>query len=69
MIQAFAPSDVSVKAVKAWLSWHGIDQVVHSDNRQWLAFDISASRAEALFETEYFEHRNQKRTFDVSCDE
>lgn len=69
VIEAFKPSDESVQAVIDWLSQHGITHVTHSENKQWIAFDLAASVAEALLQTEYFEHQTNKGSFEVSCDE
>lgn len=33
--KAFEPSEVSLAAVVAWLSEHGIEDYTHSNNRQW----------------------------------
>lgn len=68
VVEAFQPSGQTVKAVSDWLSLHGITRFTHSDNKMWFAFDLPASKAEELLQTEYFEHRNQKNTFEVSCD-
>ncbi|RFU29747.1 hypothetical protein B7463_g6607, partial [Scytalidium lignicola] len=60
VIENFSPADETVEAVRSWLVESGIDynQVVHSDNRGWLALDIPVYEAERLFETEYYEHEN-----------
>ena len=69
VIEAFRPSDESLRAVTDWLGEHGITKFAHSDNRQWLAFDLPASKAEELLQTEFYEHQNSKGRFEVSCDE
>lgn len=54
----FAPGDDSIDVVKQWLTKSGIDHedILHYDNKGWLAFDTTVEKAEHLFETEYFEH-------------
>lgn len=74
VVAAFRPAAESVHAVTAWLNGLGVTDVTHTDNKQWLAFDIPASKAEAVFHTEYFEHEmkgkdGQVQGFEASCDE
>jgi tripeptidyl-peptidase I len=67
----FAPSEDAVEAVRAWLIDSGIDddQVVHSDNKGWLALDIPAHKAERLFNTEYYEHEHDMyESLRIGCD-
>lgn len=52
-----------------WLLENGINNYTHSENRQWLVFEMRADKAEALLHTQYFEHRDSKSRFRVSCDE
>lgn len=56
VIEAFRPADDSVDAVLAWLVESGIpkDRITHSDNKAWLAFDVTVEEAETLLHTEYF---------------
>ena len=68
VIDAFKPTDETVQTVTDWLSSHGIHGVTHSDNRMWIAFDITAKEAETIFHTEYFEHQRSNGRFEVSCD-
>ena len=58
--RAFAPSDETVKNVADWLIASGInaDDILHSDNRGWLEFEVEASVAEELFKTELYEHEH-----------
>ena len=58
----------SVDAVKKWLSGQGIEDVTHSDNKQWLAFPLSSSKAEALLKTRFFGSITPKGRTEVSCD-
>lgn len=60
--EMFAPEDQAVQDVVAWLNNAGVGNVVHSDNKGWLAFDIPASQAEELFKTHYHEHNHQSDT-------
>ncbi|ORY58836.1 putative protease S8 tripeptidyl peptidase I [Pseudomassariella vexata] len=58
VIEAFCPSETAVQAVRDWLADHGIENVTHSDNKGWLAFNARVSKVEALLRTEYFEHED-----------
>lgn len=69
VIKAFEPADETLRAVTEWLAGHGIEHFTHTENRQWLAFDLPAHQAEKFLQTRYFEHRNSKGRFEVSCDE
>jgi tripeptidyl-peptidase-1 len=67
----FAPSADAVEAVRAWLVESGIedDQIVHSDNKGWLALDIPASEAERLFNAEFYEHEHDmSESVRIGCD-
>ncbi|SMR49506.1 unnamed protein product [Zymoseptoria tritici ST99CH_3D1] len=70
--EMFAPEDQAVQDVVAWLNNAGVGNVVHSDNKGWLAFDIPASQAEELFKTHYHEHNHQSDTSSakvkIGCD-
>ena len=68
VVDAFKPDDSTVNAVKAWLSNYGIEHFTHSDNKQWLAFDLPASRAEVLLKTKYYERVLSNGGIEVSCD-
>jgi tripeptidyl-peptidase-1 len=68
VIEAFKPEDTTVDAVKAWLSNNGIEHLTHSDNKQWLAFDLPARQAEALLRTRYYERVVSNGGIEVSCD-
>ena len=65
----FAPAEESVNAVKDWLFEHGLgeDDVMHYDNKGWLALDIPASRAESLLNTEYYEYESSG-SHRIGCD-
>ena len=68
----FAPSDESVAAVREWLVISGIpaERITHSDNKGWLAFDVSAQEAENLLHTEYYvyEHTSYGH-IEIACDQ
>ncbi len=68
VIDAFKPTDQTVDAVMNWLLANDIEEVTHTKNKQWLAFDLPAQEAENLFNTEYFEHINKDGDFEASCD-
>jgi tripeptidyl-peptidase-1 len=57
----FAPAEDTVEEVKAWLVEHGIDSadVVHSENKGWLALDVPVYKAEELLYTSYYEHEHE----------
>lgn len=68
VIEAFKPIDESVDAITSWLSSEGIEDITHSDNKQWLAFDLPALQAETLLKTKYFERVLENGRLEVSCD-
>ncbi|TAQ88300.1 hypothetical protein B7494_g3398 [Chlorociboria aeruginascens] len=60
VIEMFSPDQKAVDMVIEWLVSFGIarEQIIHSDNRGWLAFDATTDEAERLLHTKYhsFEH-------------
>lgn len=52
----FAPSEDAVASVRAWLEESGVNEVVHTENKGWLAFDIPAWQAEELLQTDFYEY-------------
>ena len=66
----FAPSEETVKSVKDWLLSSGLEEsdVMHYDNKGWLAVDVPASHAESLLKTEYFEYETSG-SYRIGCDE
>lgn len=68
--EMFAPAEESVKAVKDWLLEHGLssDDIMHYDNKGWLALDIPAHRAEGLLNTKYYEYE-KSGSHRIGCDE
>ena len=68
----FAPADDAIQEVRDWLIEAGIDRrhIRLSDNKGWLALDISASEAERLFHSEYYEHEHiSSGNIRIGCDE
>lgn len=60
VIEAFKPSEDTVKTVHDWLTSSGISasRILHSDNRGWFAFDATGAEAESLLRTEFYEHHD-----------
>ncbi|CZR58662.1 related to serine protease [Phialocephala subalpina] len=68
----FAPAQDAVEAVRDWLISAGVKatEIVHSDNKGWLAMNIPTWQAEELFQTEYHEHiHSDSGAVKVGCDE
>lgn len=68
----FEPSQEAVAAVRAWLESCGVhpNEIVHSDNKGWLALNIPARQAESIFQTEYHEHEHSRSgNIRLGCDE
>ncbi|KAF2725604.1 subtilisin-like protein [Polychaeton citri CBS 116435] len=70
VVEMFKPSDESVAEVSEWLRKHGIasNRIVHSDNKQWLAFDASVDEAESLLKTSFYEEEKANGRSAVSAD-
>lgn len=69
---SFAPEEETVNSIKDWLLEFGIhdSRIVHSDNKGWIAVDVTVSEAEALLDTEYYEHEHTTSSkVRVGCDE
>ncbi|KAH8899002.1 subtilisin-like protein [Thozetella sp. PMI_491] len=58
VIDAFRPADETVEAVKQWLAFEGISDMIHSDNKGWIAFDAPTSVVEGLLHTEFHEYQD-----------
>lgn len=59
----FAPAEESYEAVKDWLLESIAEtDIVHYENKGWLAIDMPASLAESLFSTEYYEYERAGST-------
>ncbi|KAK5693413.1 hypothetical protein LTR97_009982 [Elasticomyces elasticus] len=58
----FAPSAVSVEAVRDWLVESGVPPatIAHSDSKGWLAVDMTAAHSERLLESELYEFEHLK---------
>lgn len=56
--EMFAPAKETVDGVIEWLQAEGIQNVTHSVNKQWLAFDANVKTANEVFATKFemFEH-------------
>lgn len=68
----FAPADETVEAVRSWLVSSGIpsDDIVHSDNKGWLAVDLPASSIEDLFRTTIHEYKHRSSdALRLGCEE
>ena len=68
----FAPADETVEIVKNWLLSSGLfkeNDIIHYENRGWLAVDMPAQYAESLFGTEYYEHETNNGEVRIGCDE
>jgi hypothetical protein len=57
----FAPEEETVANVKEWLTDFGIHgaRIVHSENKGWVAVDVTVEEAEELLQTEFYEHEHQ----------
>ena len=68
----FAPADETIEAVKSWLLSSGLFEetdIMHYENKGWLAVDMPARHAESLFGTEYYEHETNNGAVRIGCDE
>ena len=67
----FAPEEETVDNIKSWLIDFGIHgaRIVHSENKGWIAVDVTVEEAEALLLTEFHEHEHQYSSkVRVGCD-
>jgi tripeptidyl-peptidase-1 len=67
----FAPEEETVANIKEWLTGFGIhgSRIVHSDNKGWIAVDVTVEEAEALLLTEFHEHEHKHSPkVRVGCD-
>lgn len=57
----FAPEEETVASIKQWLENFGISgsRVVHSENKGWIAVDVTVEEAEDLLLTEFYEHEHR----------
>ena len=67
----FAPSEETIETVKTWLESAGIGRhrLAESTSRGWLGFDLTASEAERLFGTEYYEYEDSRGNLRIGSDE
>ena len=70
--ELFKPAEDVVQQVKDWLLSAGIEEsdIVHSDNKGWLAVDLPAHQAESLMQTKYtlYDHAGKGVT-SMGCEE
>ena len=67
----FAPEEETVANIKEWLTDFGIHgaRIVHSENKGWIAVDVTVEEAESLLQTEYHEHEHSRSSaVRVGCD-
>ncbi|GAM86182.1 hypothetical protein ANO11243_041930 [Dothideomycetidae sp. 11243] len=73
VVDAFAPSDDSVRNVADWLMANGVDKssIKQSKNKGWIQFDTTADQAGSLFATKFYEHEHATKSgrLAVACDE
>ncbi|KUJ11542.1 subtilisin-like protein [Mollisia scopiformis] len=68
---AFAPEEETVANIKEWLTDFGIHggRIVHSENKGWIAVDVTVEEAESLLLTEFHEHEHKLTSkIRVGCD-
>ncbi|OKL61710.1 hypothetical protein UA08_02338 [Talaromyces atroroseus] len=68
----FAPADETVQTVKSWLLSSGLvgdDEVLHYENKGWLAIDMPAKHAESLLGTTFYELESPNGEIRIGCDE
>ncbi|WPH02942.1 alkaline serine protease AorO [Acrodontium crateriforme] len=61
VIELFAPSDLTVSAIRSWLESAGIaaHRISVSANKQWIQFDADVDEAEGLFKTKYYNYEHE----------
>ncbi|TVY22058.1 Aorsin [Lachnellula arida] len=66
----FAPAQATIDTVKEWLTDFGIDatRITNSDNKGWLAFDATASEAEALLHAKYHYYEDAEGYLTPACE-
>lgn len=69
-MKAFEPATEAVDEVMAWISTIvPKQQIKHTDNKQWLAFDASTKQLEDLLQAEFHEHEHESSGKSIiSCD-
>ena len=67
----FAPEEETVANIRAWLTNYGIhdSRVIHSENKGWIAVDVTIEEAEGLLLAEFHEHEHKHSSkVRVGCD-
>jgi tripeptidyl-peptidase-1 len=67
--EMFAPSRDTVAAVADWLAENGVTQYSQSQSLNWINAEVTASTAERLLQTEYFEYIHESGKSHVACEE
>ncbi|KAJ7200325.1 subtilisin-like protein, partial [Mycena pura] len=69
VVDAFAPSDETVAAVKNWLIDAGLarDRLRLSPSRGWIAVNVTAAEAEELLHTEYHVYTHPSGVAQLGC--
>ena len=68
----FAPSKEIIEVVKNWLLSSDLfskNHIIEYENKGWLAVNMQAKHAEALFDTKYYEHETPIRDIKIACGE
>ncbi|KUL81357.1 hypothetical protein ZTR_10624 [Talaromyces verruculosus] len=68
----FAPAEETVDAVKNWLLGSGLfgeDEIMHYENKGWLAIDMPAKHAESLLGTHFYEVESPNGDVRIGCEE
>lgn len=68
----FAPAEETVDAVKNWLFGSGLfsdSEILHYENKGWLAVDMPAKHAEALLGTHFYELESPNGDVRIGCEE
>lgn len=70
IIDMFAPAQATIDTVKEWLADFGIDarRITNSGNKGWLAFDATASEAEALLHAKYHYYEHAEGHLTPACE-
>jgi tripeptidyl-peptidase-1 len=68
VIDAFKPSEETMRNVTDWPQAEGITDLTHSDNKLWIAFDASAASAESFMRAEFWACTLSDGTIHAVCD-
>lgn len=60
--EMFAPATETVDNVRRWLNDAGIDDsdIIHTENKGWLAFAAKAEDVESLLQATYYKYSNKE---------